>query len=298
MVAPTGGSVLLNALRYGLLIAVLGGSGGVDEVRAQDRESIRFDVAPGVPVEATVRDEGGVEVRIGSAGAIQQVAGVADADGKARLDHEDVDFDGHLDLVVRASVGQVNEAVAVYRYDAASRRLQTLRVPSGTQANCDGLWSLTVDVSSRTLVSTCRGGPMWYTDLYRYAGDALYLYRVERMMMLETPALEAVLDVDVAEDAGPLAVWSTLAADGRVLEHAVAGGLAVPAHGVPLKGVTARVVASRQPLYAAPGDTSTRRYLVAGDRVELLDERDGWLQVRYRNPSRGPVLGWVSVALP
>jgi len=118
------------------------------------------------------------------------------------------------------------------------------------------------------------------------------------MVMLDTPALEAVLDVAVAEDAGPLAVWSTLAADGRVLEHAVAGGLAVPAHGVPLKGVAARIVASRQPLYTAPGDSATRRYLVAGDRVELLDERDGWWQVRYRNPSKGPVLGWVAVDLP
>lgn len=298
MVAAARRGVLLSTLRCGLLIAVLGCSGGLDEVRAQERESIRFDAAPGVPVEATVPDEGGIEVRIGTAGVIQQVAGVVDADGNARLDHEDVDFDGHPDLVVRASAGQVNEAVAVYRYDVASGRLQALRVPSGTQANCDGLWSLSVDVPSRTLISTCRGGPMWYTDLYRYAGKALYLYRVERMVQLETPAVEAVLDVEVAEEAGPLAVWSTLAADGRVLEHAVAGGLAVPAHGVPLKGVAARVVASRQPLHTAPGDTDTRRYLVAGDRVELLDERDGWLQVRYRNPSKGPVLGWVPVALP
>ena len=36
-------------------------------------------------------------------------------------------------------------------------------------------------------------------------------------------------------------------------------------------------------------------YLLKGDRVELLDEADGWLQLRYRNPSRGPVLGWVKL---
>jgi len=33
---------------------------------------------------------------------------------------------------------------------------------------------------------------------------------------------------------------------------------------------------------------------VRDDRVELLDERDGWVQVRYDNPTRGAVLGWVN----
>ena len=54
------------------------------------------------------------------------------------------------------------------------------------------------------------------------------------------------------------------------------------------------VVPARLPLYARPGDTATRRYLVREDRVELLDEKDGWVKVRYANPTRGDILGWVN----
>ena len=267
--------------------------------QAQDRGKAAFDAAPGVPVQARVLDDGRVEVRIGKDAALQQLDGVADEEGRSRLDHEDVDFDGFQDLVVRASVGQVNEAVAVYRYDARTARLQPLAAPTGTPANCDGLWSLSVDAPTRTLVSTCRGGPMWYTDFYRYQGERLYLYRAEQLLMLDTQALAAVLAIDKGgADAGPLAVWTTYDAAGRVLEHAIGDGLAAPASGVPLRATGARVVPPRLALYGAVGDAATRRYLVAGDRVELLDERDGWLQVRYRNPTRGPVTGWVQAALP
>lgn len=269
------------------------------QAQAQDAGGVAFDAAPGVPVRARVRDDGGVDVRIGKDAALQRLDGVADEEGRSRLDHEDVDFDGLQDLVIRASVGQVNEAVAVYRYDARTARLQPLAAPTGTPANCDGLWSLSVDAPTRTLVSTCRGGPMWYTDFYRYQGERLYLYRAEQLLMLDTQALAAVLAIDEGgADAGPLAVWTTYDAAGRVLEHAIGDGLAPPASGVPLRARGARVVPPRLALYGAVGDADTRRYLVAGDRVELLDERDGWLQVRYRNPTRGPVTGWVQAALP
>ncbi len=48
-------------------------------------------------------------------------------------------------------------------------------------------------------------------------------------------------------------------------------------------------------LFDRPGAPSTQRYLVKGDRVEMLDEQDGWLQVRHRNPKRGAVTGWINV---
>lgn len=264
-----------------------------------ESDGVAFDVAPGVPVRARMLDGGRVEVRIGKDAALQLLDGVADEEGRSRLDHEDVDFDGVQDLVVRASVGQVNEAVAVYRYDARTARLQPLAAPTGTPANCDGLWSLSVDATTRTLVSTCRGGPMWYTDFYRYQGEKLYLYRAEQLLMLDPQALAAVLAVDEGgDDAGPLAVWTTFDAAGSALERAIGDGLSPPVSGVPLRGRNARVAPARLALFSAVGDASTRRYLVAGDRVELLDERDGWLQVRYRNPTRGAVTGWIQLALP
>lgn len=300
MVAAAGGGFILIPVRpllKGLLPALWLASAGV-AAQPTAALGIQFEATPGTPVSAWVLDGGGVAVQVGTTPQRQQLDGVADADGHADLDHEDVDFDGAQDLVVRASVGQVNEAVAVYRYDAASGRFEALDVPSSPRANCDGLWSLSVDAASRSLVSTCRGGPMWYTDIYRYAAGALYLYRAEELLQEGEASMDGLLQVERAPDAGPLAVWRSYDAAGDVLESAIGDGLVAPAHGAPLRGMDARVVPARLPLHRAPGDTSTKRYLLRGDVVELLDARDGWTQLRYRNPSRGAVLGWVGGTLP
>ncbi|MBJ7517678.1 MAG: SH3 domain-containing protein, partial [Stenotrophomonas sp.] len=105
-------------MRASLLVMSLSSAGMPMQAQAQDAGGVAFEAAPGVPVRARVRDDGGVDVRIGKDAALQRLDGVADEEGRSRLDHEDVDFDGLQDLVIRASVGQVNEAVAVYRYDA------------------------------------------------------------------------------------------------------------------------------------------------------------------------------------
>ena len=96
------------------------------------------------------------------------------------------------------------------------------------------------------------------------------------------------------DENGPLAVWRTYDAAGRVLESAIADGLGAPPDG-PLRGRQAAVVPARLFLFDQPGASSTRRYLVQGDRVELLDERDGWVKLRYRNPRQGEVVGWINV---
>lgn len=54
---------------------------------------------------------------------------------------------------------------------------------------------------------------------------------------------------------------------------------------------------ARLPLHDAMTDASTRRHVVAGDTVEVIDASDDfqWLKVRYRNPHAGAVQGWVGV---
>lgn len=256
---------------------------------------LRFDPAPGVKVQATLQEDGHIAVQRLPSGARQVLDGVADAEGNARLSAEDVDFDGHPDLVARAAVGMVNEAVAVHRFDPATGRFQPLTVNDHGQSQCGGWMGLAVDVPTQTLSSSCRSGPMWYTDLYRFEGRRPYLYRAERVLH-GSDALEAVLFIKQSADTGPLAVWSTYDPRGKVLETGISDGLVAPA-GKRLLAFSAFVVPERLPLYTRPGDATTRRYLVREDRVELLDEKDGWYQVRYANPKRGDILGWVNADL-
>lgn len=262
---------------------------------AQDADPARLqlEVAAGVQVQATLQDDGRIAVVLTPSGKRQVLPGVTDADGNARLSAEDVDFDGRPELVARAAVGMVNEAVAVYRYVPARQELVALAPIPNDRAQCGDLMGLTVEEDNRTLSSSCRSGPMWYVDQYRYDGGRLYLYRAERLLMLDD-VLEPYVFVKQTADSGPLAVWTTFDSDGNVLETAIGDGLEAPRAGSPLLRVSGHVRVARLPLYSQPGDATTKRYLVRDDRVELVDERDGWVQVRYDNPTRGAVLGWVN----
>lgn len=258
-----------------------------------DGETLRFQVAAHVQAHADPQQDGSIVVQLSPSGKRQTLAGAADADGNSRWGLEDVDFDGYPELVARASVGMVNEAVAVYRFDPASAGFRALQAGTHGKDSCGDLMGLSVDVATRTLTSSCRSGPMWYTDQYRFAGAKLHLYRSESVLML-ADTLNAALQWEQTEEQGPLAVWRTYDPAGRVLESAIADGLGAPPDG-PLQGQQATVVPARLFLFDRPGASSTKRYLVQGDRVELLDEQDGWVKLRYRNPKSGAVEGWINV---
>ncbi|MEG2806213.1 SH3 domain-containing protein [Stenotrophomonas sp.] len=284
----------MGKVNVGCLAAVcaaLLGMGVAATAGAAEDATLRITLGPGQVATARVDAQGSLAVVLPS-GRQQRLEGVADADGDARLGALDVDFDGRPELVARAAVGQVNEAVAVYRFDPAQARFVPLAPPDSPHAQCGGLMGLDVDAAHRTLSSSCRSGPMWYVDQYRYHDGRLYLYRAERLLMLGD-ALEATIFVKQTADSGPMAVWTTFDPAGKVLDTAIGDGLVAPDHGHGLLALSGQVVPARVPLHARPGDTATRRYLVRDDRVELLDEQDGWVKVRYANPSRGDILGWV-----
>ncbi|WP_414606056.1 SH3 domain-containing protein [Stenotrophomonas pavanii] len=284
----------MNYRKCLLGLALAGVLAPTAQAGGDDGETLRFQVAAHVQAHADPQQGGSIAVQLSPAGKRQTLAGAADADGNSRWSLEDVDFDGYPELVARAPVGMVNEAVAVYRFDPAVEAFRVLQAETHGKDSCGELMGLTVDRPSRTLTSSCRSGPMWYTDQYRFAGATLHLYRAERVLMLGD-TLNAALQWNQTDEQGPLAVWRTYDAAGRVLESAIADGLGAPPDG-PLRGRQAAVVPARLFLFDQPGASSTRRYLVQGDRVELLDERDGWVKLRYRNPRQGEVVGWINVS--
>lgn len=258
-----------------------------------DGETLRFQVAAhraGTGRSPAGRQHCRAAVTVGQAADAGRRGG---CDGTSRWSLEDVDSDGYPELVARAPVGMVNEAVAVYRFDPASAGFRALRAATHGRESCGELMGLMVDHLSRTLTSSCRSGPMWYTDQYRFAGATLYLYRAESVLMLGD-TVNAALQWEQTDEQGPLAVWRTYDPAGRVLESAIADGLGAPPDG-PLRGQQATVVPARLFLFDRPGASSTKRYLVQGDRVELQDEQNGWVKLRYRSPNHGDVLGWINV---
>lgn len=262
---------------------------------AEDGE-IRFEVAQGVTAHARMQNDGTLVVGTNRSPARQLLQAATDEEGTGtRLSHADYNFDGYQDLSSSATLGQVNESVVVHLYEPTSGQFLSLVAPAGPEISCEGFWALTPDPATRTLSSSCRSGPMWYSDIYRFQGDRLYLYRSMRDALVETEALAQVLKLDASQEMEILVVWTTWSPDGQRLDHAVWNAFDPPSADAPLQGHGAKVVPARLPLYSRAGDSSTARYLIKDDRVELLDVADGWAQLRFNNPRRGPVLGWVKL---
>ncbi|APO94806.1 hypothetical protein BJD12_06850 [Xanthomonas vesicatoria ATCC 35937] len=216
-------------------------------------------------------------------------ADVGDGEGGSGIRSDDYNFDGHRDLAVTAMLSQVNEATLVFLFDPVQRRFHPLAVPTRPAVQCESFSNLTPDAKDRSLSSSCRGGPMWYSDQYRYASDG-QLYVSRSQQRIESSDIQSLLGRN-SDDAYPLSVWSTFDAHGGVIATAIGETLESPMP-VPL-----RVQVARLPLYSTPAATSTRRYLVQGDRADALDvSADGLrIKVRYRSAKAGDVVGWVSV---
>lgn len=256
---------------------------------------LRFEVAPGITAHGRLLEGGDIEVTTSRASLRQRLAPQEQEEQPARWSHGDYNFDGYQDLIASTPLGQVNEGNRVYLYVPATGDFQELVWPDTPEATCGGFWSLSPQPATRTLASSCRSGPMWYSDFYRYDGARLYLYRSMSMAGIDAAQLAPFLRLDAPDEADLLVVWSSWDAAGERQEQAIWNALEPPPEGVPLHGAGAVVVPARLPLYRTAGEATTTRYLVKGDHVELMDVAEGRLQVRYHNPTRGPVSGWVQV---
>ncbi|MCA8094959.1 hypothetical protein LGM65_29490 [Burkholderia anthina] len=226
-----------------------------------------------------------VTIRFLPSGKTQTLdVGVTDEEGHYRLASDDYNFDGHRDLAAHALLGMVNESYGIFPYDAARQQFEPLKMPAPDMphGNCDDLINVQAKPQERTLYSACRGGPIWYTDAYRFDGNGrMYLYQASEAIPDD---LRDLLD----GDSGPSSMLLTYDEHGKRVSRrpdAYGGGK-----------VTFKVRPARLPLHDAMNDAPTRRYVVAGDTLELVDASADfqWLKVLYRNPRGGTAQGWVA----
>ncbi|KVH40176.1 XAC2610-related protein [Burkholderia cepacia] len=246
---------------------------------------LTFKVDDTVTARVERADSEHITVRFLPGGKTQTLDVIAaDEEGHYHLASDDYNFDGHRDLAMHATLGMVNDSYGIYLYDAARQQFGPLRMPAGNMrhGNCDGLVNVVAKPKARVLYSSCRGGPIWYTDAYRFdGGGKMYLYQSSEAIPDD---LRDLLDAGN----GPSSMLLTYDAQGRRVARrpdAYGGGT-----------VAFKVRPARLPLHDAMTDAPTRRYVVAGDTLELIDASADfqWLKVRYRNPHAGAVQGWVS----
>ncbi|MGF6245405.1 hypothetical protein P3T42_007183 [Paraburkholderia sp. GAS38] len=218
----------------------------------------------------------------------------SDDDAHYRLEVNDFNFDGHQDFASVSSIDGVDESYQVFLYDPKGQQFVPLEPKRNAKAggNCDGLFGVTLNKQTHTLYSACRGAG-WYVDAYRYGTDGrLYLY--EATQSLDDDDLQKLLGKNAAQGDVPEDLLRTYDEQGNVVSRRLRSRSDPDDKQVPVIHVSVE----RLPLHATPTENPTPRYLVRGDAVEVVDVSDDaqWLKVAYRNPHKGTINGWVSVA--
>ncbi|WP_321951437.1 XAC2610-related protein [Paraburkholderia bannensis] len=258
------------------------------------RGDFTFSPEPGVTVKVKRSDDSHLTVRFLPDGATQQIPEpAADPSNGESFDGKDYSFDGYKDLAIVNAVGMVNEAYSIWLYHKDKKRFEKLSISGQQLSTCGSLMGVELRSKEHVLLSTCRSGPTWYTDAYRYAdGHRLYLYGttsglVDTLASKLCPgnASDDSLTMfgvrfdangrPVAQACEPYQNWRDIDADSRV---------------------RFKVPIARLALYDSRDGKPAQRYLVRGDTVDVLGvSSDGgsWIQIRFQNPHRGTIIGWI-----
>lgn len=83
----------------------------------------------------------------------------------------DYNFDGYQDVafsIPDAGMG-VYRTFSIYLYHPASKRFHILAELNAPQARCSGLRDVALDKKNKLLLSSCRGGAAWWSDVYSFS---------------------------------------------------------------------------------------------------------------------------------
>lgn len=186
----------------------------------------------------------------------------------------DFNFDGSNDVAILDGngYGGVNLFYRLYLWNKASVSFQEFAEPISNPE---------IDNSKKTVTSSQRSGPRWFSTEYRSDKGKLY------------PAMETEM-LSIGEDTFDYATFKNAA--GKVTGHKITGEGDGDA--------TATIQIDKAWLYDKPNAGSkTKMYVIKGDTVTLLDWKakeadsfgdDGWYLVRYKG--RKTIEKWLDSA--
>ncbi|MCC9072644.1 hypothetical protein LNQ49_13740 [Flavobacterium sp. F-65] len=83
---------------------------------------------------------------------------------------EDYNFDGYTDFAyyhLDDGMG-VYTIYQIFTYNPESNYFKKLRIPSNYSSKCDEFCDIQVNKKEKTLLSSCRGGARWHTDIWKF----------------------------------------------------------------------------------------------------------------------------------
>lgn len=189
---------------------------------------------------------------------------------------QDFNFDGYKDIAITNYLGMVNNIFYVFLYDHVKTAFKEVTIADSKEPTsaCEDLYNLSVRLDDLSLVSSCRSGPVWYYDTYRYnAQGELWLYKTTEYQIQNAEI-----------DTFPL-YEHTFNQKGEKLDT-----VAIDFDG---KKILWPVTSEKAFLYSSPEKTSkTKAYLIHNDKVEILEQKDDWIKIRFAS-RKGPLVRWL-----
>ncbi|MBZ6074020.1 XAC2610-related protein [Aeromonas schubertii] len=189
---------------------------------------------------------------------------------------KDFNFDGYKDIAITNYLGMVNTAFYVFLYDHMNAAFNELKIANYKMpaSACGDLYNLAARTDDLSLVSSCREGPVWYYDTYRYnTRGELWIYKTTEYQF-QNSAIETF----------PL-YEHTFSQKGDKLDT-----VAIDFDG---NKILWSVTSEKAFLYSSPEKTSkTKAYLIHNDKVEILEQKNDWVKIRFAS-RKGPLVRWL-----
>jgi hypothetical protein len=181
---------------------------------------------------------------------------------------EDVDGNGQLEVVFNLVGGQVNQCFRILHYNNVNRSLSEWIFKDGSFCNPVN--------KGKYLVSSYRDGAIWHEDIYSMANGKPELYISDSCV-----GCDQVRRKTYRPEGTPVKV---LVSDHGDFEKRI-----------PLK---AKITSARARIFSsADPNTSTKKYLIRGDEITLLDyyrspDDTDWAEFRFEDP-KTTTEGWL-----
>lgn len=210
------------------------------------------------------------------AGKDKQRLKCIDDDLQSDIIIQDLNFDGYKDIAITNYLGMVNNVFYVFLYEHVNAAFKELKIADLATPNsaCGDLYNLVVQLDDLSLVSSCRSGPVWYYDTYRYNDQGeVWLYKTTEYQIQNSEI-----------DTFPL-YEHTFNQKGEKLDT-----VAIDFDG---KKILWSVTSEKVFLYSSPEKKSkTKAYLIHNDKVEILAQKDDWIKIRFAS-RKGPLIRWL-----
>ena len=195
---------------------------------------------------------------------------------------DDFNFDGFLDIAIpELSQDDVNTYNTLFVFDRSSNIFKFMPFPEGANCGGESLDNPQLEPATKTLYTSCRGGPSWYGEGFRFDRGEPYLRLSREMAFLDGfPEDQYLLWKETTFNRNKQAIGI------KFLDYETA------------KPAIRRIPKAKVFLYDKPREeTITKNYIVKNDLILILEVTDTdsgqWLRISYDSQKFGRIKRWI-----